>query len=87
MKPNIQRTFISLFVLLTVCLMLAPCGFAAPTPAISGLPFDTSETISDGFHWNATTFGGFNYAVNKHKDFVASENWWGEHLDYIEFRA
>ncbi len=84
MKPNIQRTLVSLFASLTVCLMLAPCGFAAPIPTISGFPFDTNETVSEGFHWNATTFGGFNYPVNKHKDLVASENWWGERLDYIE---
>jgi|GEM_PF-713793 len=84
MKPNIQRTLFSLFASLTVCLTLVPSGFAAPAPAVSGFPFDTNETSSDGFHWNATTFGGFNYPVNKHKDFVASENWWGERLEYIE---
>ncbi|MGV8077241.1 MAG: S-layer protein domain-containing protein [Methanosarcina sp.] len=84
MKPNIQRTLFSLFVSFIACLLLAPSGLAAPSPAISGIPFDTNETLSDGFHWNATTFGGFVYPVNKHKDFVASENWWGERLEYIE---
>ncbi|MCO5384359.1 MAG: hypothetical protein NHB15_21805 [Methanosarcina barkeri] len=84
MKPNIQRTLFSLFVSFIVCLMLAPSGFAAPAPVISGFPFDTNETLSDGFSWNATTFSGFNYPVNKHKDFVASENWWGERLQYVE---
>jgi S-layer protein (TIGR01567 family) len=29
-------------------------------------------------------FGGFNYPVNKHSNFVASEDWWGERLQYIE---
>ncbi|MCC4770171.1 hypothetical protein FXV91_08165 [Methanosarcina sp. DH2] len=62
--------------------MLPPLGLAAPT--ICGTPFDTNATSSDGFCWDATTFGGFNYPVNKHKDFVASENWWGERLQYIE---
>lgn len=84
MKPNIQRTVIPLFASLTVCLMLAQSGVAGPTPEIAGIPFDTNETLSDDFHWNATTFGGFVYPVNKHKDFVASENWWGERLDYVE---
>ncbi len=84
MKPYIQRTLLSLFASLTVCLMLAPSGFAAPAPVVSGFPFDTNETLSDGFIWNATTFGGFNYPVNKHKDFVSSENWWGERLQYVE---
>ncbi|MCO5384360.1 MAG: hypothetical protein NHB15_21810 [Methanosarcina barkeri] len=51
---------------------------------LRGFPFDTNETLSDGFGWNAATFGGFNYPVNKHKDFVASENWWGERLQYVE---
>ncbi|AKB52406.1 hypothetical protein MSBRW_3153 [Methanosarcina barkeri str. Wiesmoor] len=64
--------------------MIVPPGFAAPAPAISGLPFDTNETLSDGFCWNATTFGGFFYPVNKHKSFVTSENWWGERLQYVE---
>jgi S-layer protein (TIGR01567 family) len=84
MKPNIQRTLLLLFASLTVCLMLAPSGFAAPAPAISGVPLDTNETLSDGFTWNATTFGGFNYPVNQHKNFVASENWSGERLEYVE---
>jgi len=84
MKPYIQKTLFLLLASLTVCLMLAPLGFAAPAPAISGVPFDTNEVSSDGFSWNATTFGGFNYPVNKHKDFVASENWWGERLQYVE---
>ena len=84
MKPNIKRALFSLFALLTVFLMLVPSGFAAPAPAICGVPLDTNETLSDGFCWNATTFGGFNYPVNKHKDFVASEDWWGERLQYIE---
>ncbi|KKG19465.1 S-layer protein domain-containing protein, partial [Methanosarcina sp. 2.H.T.1A.15] len=51
---------------------------------LRGLPLDTNETSSDGFCWNATTFGGFVYPINKHKDFVASDNWWGERLQYIE---
>ncbi|MGD9777961.1 MAG: S-layer protein domain-containing protein, partial [Methanosarcina sp.] len=51
---------------------------------LRGIPFDTGATLADGFCWNATTFGGFNYPVNKHKDFVASENWWGERLQYVE---
>jgi S-layer protein (TIGR01567 family) len=84
MRPYIQRTLISLLVSLTVCLLIIPSGFAAPAPVISGFPLDTNETLSDGFSWNATTFGGFNYPVNKHKDFVASENWWGERLQYVE---
>ena len=50
----------------------------------SGAPFDTNATSSDGFCWDAATFGGFNYPANKHKDLVASENWFGEHLQYIE---
>ncbi|AKB19109.1 MULTISPECIES: S-layer protein domain-containing protein [unclassified Methanosarcina] len=64
--------------------MLIPSGFAAPTPAVSGFPFDTNATSSDGFNWNAATFGGFNYPVNQHKNFVASENWCGERLQYVE---
>ena len=51
---------------------------------LRGIPYDTNETLSDGFIWNATTFGGFNYPVNKHKDFVAPKNWWGERLQYVE---
>ncbi len=84
MKSCIQKTLFSLLASLMVCLMLAPLGFAAPSPVISGFPFDTNETSSDGFCWNATTFGGFNYPVNKHKDFVSSENWLGERLQYVE---
>ncbi|WP_410508710.1 S-layer protein domain-containing protein [Methanosarcina hadiensis] len=67
---------------LTICLMLPVSGLAGPS--ICGAPLDTNATSSDGFCWNATTFGGFNYPVNKHRDFVASENWWGERLQYIE---
>ncbi|WP_269848826.1 S-layer protein domain-containing protein [Methanosarcina horonobensis] len=62
--------------------MLPQLGLAAPV--ICGISFDTNETSSDGFCWDATTFGGFNYPVNKHKDFVSSENLWGERLQYIE---
>jgi S-layer protein (TIGR01567 family) len=62
--------------------MLPAPGLAGP--AICGVPFDTNATSSDGFCWNATTFGGFNYPVNKHSNFVASEDWWGERLQYIE---
>ncbi|AKB71458.1 hypothetical protein MSMAC_1568 [Methanosarcina mazei C16] len=62
--------------------MLPVPGLAGPS--ICGAPFDTNATSSDGFCWNATTFGGFNYPVNKHKDFVASENWWGERLQYVD---
>jgi hypothetical protein len=51
---------------------------------LRGVPLDTNETSSDDFCWNATTFGGFNYPINKHKNFVASEGWWGERLQYIE---
>ena len=84
MKSNIKKILLLLFASLTVCLLIVPSGFAAPAPAISGLPLDTNETLSDGFCWNATTFGGFAYPVNKHKGFVASENWWGERLQYVE---
>lgn len=78
----IQKVLSSLFIALAICLMLPPLGLAAP--AICGVHFDTNATSSDGFCWDAATFGGFNYPVNKHKDFVASENWWGERLQYIE---
>jgi S-layer protein (TIGR01567 family) len=85
MKPYIKKFLLSLLAVFFIFLMLAPSGFAAPSgPVIRGLPYDTNETLSDGFIWNATTFGAFNYPVNKHKDFVASENWWGERLQYIE---
>lgn len=82
MNFSIQKFLSSLFIALAICLMLPLPGLAAP--AIRGVPFDTNATSSDGFCWNATTFGGFNYPVNKHKNFVASENWWGERLQYIE---
>ena len=84
MSPYINKILLLLFASLTVCLMLVPPGLAAPAPVISGLPLDTNETLSDGFCWNATTFGGFVYPVNKHKDFAASEDWWGERLQYVE---
>jgi len=84
MRPCINKILLLLFASLTVCLMLVPSGFAAPVPVISGLPLDTNETLSDGFCWNATTFGGFNYPVNQHKNFVASDNWSGERLQYVE---
>ncbi|KKH64040.1 S-layer protein domain-containing protein, partial [Methanosarcina mazei] len=51
---------------------------------LRGMPVDTGVTSSDGFYWNAATFGGFNYPVNKHKNFVASEDWWGERLQYVD---
>jgi S-layer protein (TIGR01567 family) len=82
MNYSIQKTLSSLFVAFAICLVLPPLGLAAP--AICGVPFDTNATSSDGFCWDATTFGGFNYPVNKHRDFVASENWWGERLQYID---
>ncbi len=85
MKPYIKKFFMSLLTVFFIFLMLAPSGFAAPPgPVIRGLSFDTNETSVDSFIWNATTFGAFNYPVNKHKDFVASENWWGERLQYVE---
>ncbi|MGB9929125.1 MAG: S-layer protein domain-containing protein [Methanosarcina sp.] len=85
MKPYIEKFLLSTLAVFLIFLILAPSGFAAPpAPVIRGYPFDTNETASDGFIWNATTFGAFNYPVNKHKDFVASENWWGERLQYIE---
>ncbi|HIH74783.1 MAG TPA: hypothetical protein HA306_06220 [Methanosarcina sp.] len=82
MSYNIRKILSSLFVALAIFLVLPPLSLAGP--AICGTPFDTNETLSDGFCWDATTFGGFNYPVNKHKDFVASENRWGERLKYIE---
>ncbi|MPM60823.1 hypothetical protein SDC9_107677 [bioreactor metagenome] len=82
MNFGIQKFLFSLFIALAICLMLPLPGLAAPV--IRGVPFDTNTTSSDEFCWDATTFGGFNYPVNKHKDFVASENWWGERLQYIE---
>ncbi|AKB48520.1 hypothetical protein MSKOL_2743 [Methanosarcina sp. Kolksee] len=84
MRPHVQRTLISLLASLMISLLIVPAGFAAQTPVISGIPLDTNETLSDGFCWNATTFGGFNYPVNQHKNFVASENWSGERLQYVE---
>ncbi len=86
MKPNNHKTLLLLFASLTVCLMLVPYGFAAPgsAPAISGISFDTNETSPDGFSWNATTFGGFFYPVNQNKNIIASENWTGERLQYVE---
>ncbi|WP_231590391.1 S-layer protein domain-containing protein [Methanosarcina siciliae] len=71
-----------LFVAFAICLLLPPLGLAAT--AINGEPFDTNATSSDEFCWDSTTFGGLYYSVNKHKDLVASENWFGEHLQYIE---
>lgn len=85
MKPCTRRVLLLLFASLTACLMLTPLGSAAPpAPAVSGFPLDTGETSSDGFVWTAATFGGFNYPVNQHKSFVASENWSGERLQYVE---
>ncbi|WP_226990741.1 S-layer protein domain-containing protein [Methanosarcina acetivorans] len=72
----------SLFVAFAICLLLPPLGLAATD--INGKPFDTNATSSDEFCWDSTTFGGLYYSVNKHKDLVASENWFGEHLQYIE---
>lgn len=77
-----QKKFYSLFAAFTICLLLPSLCHAAPE--IRGLTFDTGETSSDEFYWNAATFGGFNYLINKHKDFVASEKWSGERLQYIE---
>lgn len=82
MNLGIQKFLFSLFIVLAICLMLPLPGLAAPV--IRGVPFDTNTTSSDEFCWDATTFGGFNYPVNKHKDFVASEDWWGERLQYVE---
>ncbi|WP_048129753.1 S-layer protein domain-containing protein [Methanosarcina sp. WH1] len=82
MCSGIKKALSSLFVAFAIFLMLPPLGLAAI--AINGAPLDTNEISSDGFCWNATTFGGFYYSANKHKDFVASENWFGEHLQYIE---
>ncbi|AKB33493.1 hypothetical protein MSSIH_2803 [Methanosarcina siciliae HI350] len=65
-------------------MILTSSGSAAPDPCISGLPLDTNETSSDEFCWDSTTFGGLYYSANKHKDLVASENWFGERLQYIE---
>jgi hypothetical protein len=86
MKPNNHKTLLLLFASLTVCLMIVPSGFAAPgsAPAISGISFDTNETSPDGFSWNATTFGGLFYPVNQNKNIIASENWTGERLQYVE---
>ena len=77
-----RKNFYSLFAAFTICLLLPSLCHAAPE--IRGLTFDTGETSSDEFYWNAATFGGFNYLINKHKDFVASEKWSGERLQYVE---
>ncbi|MDD3246210.1 MAG: S-layer protein domain-containing protein [Methanosarcina sp.] len=82
MNLGIQKALSSLFVAFAIFLMLPPLGLAAT--AINGAPLDTNATSSDGFCWDATTFGGFYYSANKHKDLVASENWFGERLQYIE---
>ncbi|HIH93446.1 TPA: hypothetical protein HA338_05210 [Methanosarcina acetivorans] len=65
-------------------MILTSSGSAAPDPCISGLPLDTNETSPDEFCWDSTTFGGLYYSANKHKDLVASEDWWGERLQYTE---
>lgn len=82
MNLCIRKNFCSLFAAFTICLLLPSLSHAAPE--IRGLPFDTGETSSDEFCWNAATFGGFNYLINKHMDFVASENGLGERLQYVE---
>jgi len=82
MYSGIKKALSSLFVVFAIYLMLPPLGLAAT--AINGEPFDTNATSSDEFCWDAATFGGFYYSVNKHKDLVASENWFGERLQYIE---
>jgi S-layer protein (TIGR01567 family) len=82
MNFSIMKVLSSLFIALAIFLVLPPLGLAAT--AINGFPLDTNMTSSDGFSWDATTFGGFYYSANKHKDFVASENWFGERLQYIE---
>ncbi len=83
MKFDIQKFLSSFLIVITTFSMIVPSGFAAPSLAVTGLPLDTNETLSDGFCWNASTFGGFNYQINKNKEY-ASENWIGERLQYIE---
>ncbi|WP_440945883.1 S-layer protein domain-containing protein [Methanosarcina sp. T3] len=82
MCSGFKKALSSLLVVFAIYLMLPSPGLAAT--AINGEPFDTNATSSDEFCWDATTFGGFYYSANKHKDFVTSENWFGERLQYIE---
>ncbi len=80
MKNNLPKPISLILVAFTVFLLLAPAGMGASV--IRGLPFDTNETDADGFSWDATTFGGFCYPVNKHNNFVTMG--WGEQLYYEE---
>ena len=77
MKDSHLKTLYIISVAFAIFLMVVPCGLAAAV--IRGVPVDTNKTSSDGFTWNATTFGGFCYPVNKHQNFV-NNNAWGEHL-------
>ena len=76
MKDFYLKTLCIIAVAFAIFLMVVPSGMAV---AIRGFPLDTNKTSSDGFTWNATTFGGFCYPVNKHQNFVNS-NAWGEQL-------
>jgi len=61
---------------LVLLTLLSPSAFAvAITRTIS---YDTSETSSSGFVWDATTFEGFYYSVNKNVNYL--NDGWGERL-------
>jgi S-layer protein (TIGR01567 family) len=60
--------------------LLSPSAFAvAITRTIS---YDTSETSSSGLVWDATTFEGFYYSVNKNVNYL--NDGWGERLYFQE---
>ncbi|MCQ1536281.1 hypothetical protein FTO70_11445 [Methanosarcina sp. KYL-1] len=81
MKYVLSKTLSIISVAFTIFLILVPSGLAAPAaPAIRGLPLDTNLTESNGFAWDATTFGGFCYPINKHQNFVNEDIAWGERL-------
>lgn len=79
MKENLRKIVYGFSLSLAFFLLINPVGLAA---VCRGIPYDTGTTPKEGFFWNATTFDGFCYPVNKHENFINYS--WGEKLAYIE---
>ncbi|MCQ1536280.1 hypothetical protein FTO70_11440 [Methanosarcina sp. KYL-1] len=66
---------------LVFLILLSPAVLAVGiTPRT--ISYDTAETHGDGFVWDATTFEGFYYSVNKNVNYL--NDGWGERLYFQE---
>ncbi len=81
MEFNFSRMIAVAVAGLMLLTLLSPSAFAV-TSVSRSISYDTNKTSSSGLTWDATTFEGFYYSVNKNVNYL--NDGWGERLYFQE---